>query len=128
VSERARARGAGVLALAWASGIAWASHQPNPFPFVPPEIFQPDKLWHALAFGVLAWLARRALVTSPLSPRTAFLVAWALSGAWGLVDEVHQSFIPNRVSDPWDAAADAAGAALGAWLAGRRVAATPVRG
>jgi VanZ family protein len=128
VTERARARGAAVLALGWASLIAWSSHQSHPFPWVPAEIFAPDKLWHALAFGVLAWLVRRGLGLAPLSPRSAVLAAWGLAAAWGVMDEFHQSFIPNRVSDPWDALADALGAAAGAWWAGRRVAVPPDRG
>jgi len=117
VSERARGLVSAVLALCWAAFIAWASHQPNPFPHLPEAILTHDKLLHAVAFGVLAGLIRRALRLAPLPPLRALLLAWVLSSGWGLLDEFHQSFIPNRDADPWDLTADALGAAVGAWLA-----------
>jgi VanZ family protein len=118
VSERARGLAAAALAVGWAALIAWASHQPHPFPSLPSAILSHDKLLHAAVFAVLAALVRRALRLSRLAPRRALLLAWALSAGWGLLDEFHQSFIPQREADRWDFAADAVGAALGAWLAG----------
>jgi len=120
VTERGRAVAAGALALAWAALIAWASHQPNPFPSLPGALLSQDKLLHALGFGLLAFLARTAL--APVRPPLrAFLLAWGFSMGWGVLDEIHQSFIPNRMADVRDALADGAGAAAGAWLAGVRL-------
>jgi VanZ family protein len=117
VSERALGLVSAVLALCWATLIAWASHQSNPFPHLPAVILAHDKLLHAAVFGVLAGLTRGALRLTPLPPLRALLLAWVLSTGWGLLDEFHQSFIPNRDADPWDVAADGLGAAAGAWLA-----------
>jgi VanZ family protein len=117
VSPRARAVTAGLAAAGGASFIAWASHQPNPFPALPRGLFSHDKLLHAFAFGLLAFLARKALAGSRLPSGRAFLLAWGLSMGWGVLDEFHQSFIPNREPDVNDVLADAAGAAAGVWLA-----------
>jgi VanZ family protein len=118
VSERRRGLAAAAFAVAWASLIAWASHQSDPFPSLPKEILSHDKLIHLAVFAVLALSTRRALWLAPVSPGRALLLAWVLSTGWGLLDEIHQSFIPGRDASSWDLLADAAGAALGAWLGG----------
>jgi VanZ family protein len=64
---------------------------------------------HALEYGVLAVLWRRALGQS----RRAGLLAFALAFAYALSDEFHQSFVPGRHPDVVDLACDALGAALG---------------
>ncbi len=70
-----------------------------------------DKVVHAAVFGAVAFTGRRAGV--PLLPLVALLVAHAV------VSEVVQgALMPGRQGDPWDALADVAGTALGAWLAG----------
>jgi VanZ family protein len=118
VSERSRGIFAAAGALAWAALIGWASHQSHPFLDIPEGILSHDKLIHVGVFGVLAVLSVRALRLAPLTPVRAVLLAWVLSTGWGLVDEIHQSFIPGRDASPWDVAADAAGAAAGACLRG----------
>ncbi len=77
-----------------------------------------DKAVHALIFGVLAALLR---APSRLPRGRAEVVAVALAATWGVVDELHQSTVPGRQADPWDALADLTGAllaacALGLWL------------
>lgn len=61
------------------------------------------------AFGALIWAGLAAPGRSGM--RTALLAA-ALAGAYGVIDEVHQSFVPGRSADPLDAAADLAGAGI----------------
>ncbi len=103
---------AAYMALIW-----YLSSQPH---WPVPELWDwQDKLMHAGAFGVLAaltwlWAARRTRLTG----LGLALFAWAWAAAYGCVDEWHQSFVPGRVADPWDALADAVGAAMMAgWLA-----------
>jgi VanZ family protein len=43
--------------------------------------------------------------------------AWALSAAYGVTDEWHQSFVPGRTPDVGDWLADAVGAAAGVIVA-----------
>lgn len=84
----------------------------------------PDKLLHALEYGVLAALTARALngtVRRPI-PAGLLVFAWSLVLVYAVTDEIHQAFVPNRVSDWRDVVADALGAAVVLallWLAGR---------
>ncbi len=86
---------------------------------------QSDKLLHAIAFGALAASLAWALAPGVMALgrwRLAAL-AFALSAVWGVLDEIHQSFVPGRDADVLDAVADATGAAAasvaGAWWLGR---------
>ena len=76
-----------------------------------------DKLVHFLVFAVLGALA--ALAWRRLGPAIAIAIVW------GILDELHQRYTPNRDSSVYDAIADALGAACGAalalWLAERRI-------
>ena len=77
-----------------------------------------DKLAHFGEYGLLVLLLIFALTAFELeriTPR-ALLAAAALSIAWGVIDEYHQSFVPTRDSSRADVAADAAGSAAGAAL------------
>lgn len=67
-----------------------------------------DKAVHALFFGVLAGLWHLGL--PPRRGRAA--LAWGLAVLWGVIDELHQSQVPGRSADPWDALADACGALI----------------
>ena len=90
------------------------SAESDPERYVGVRLHLPDKLEHAIEYlvgGVLAagtaWPGRR-------------LPAWAAAilfcSVWGAIDEVHQSFVPERDSSVYDVAADVAGAAAGAAL------------
>lgn len=74
----------------------------------------PSNLAHMVLFGVLALLILRVLRAwsqdRPLLPLA--LVAWLLAVAYGVSDEWHQSFVPNRDVSALDAAFDALGAAI----------------
>ncbi len=75
-----------------------------------------DKINHAGAFGLMMLLAFRA--TRWLYPRHSLGAQILIGLAWcilyGLTDEIHQSFVPNRHCDPFDLLADTIGALLGA--------------
>lgn len=99
-------------------GVIFAlSSQPNPLPFVPRGILTHDKLLHALAYAVLGLLVCRALLAGGVLPRRAVLLALLIASAYGITDEIHQMYVPNREADVADWAADTIGAALGALLA-----------
>lgn len=76
---------------------------------------------HVVAFAVLAAAVRLALHSSGGRQLSlASVVAVAVAVAYGIVDEVHQSFVPGRTSSVADVCSDASGAVLAvAWL--RRV-------
>jgi len=74
-----------------------------------------DKVIHIVEYAVLAVLLYRALLIS-LSHRflkfTGPLVIF-LCFLYGLSDEYYQSFVYNRISDPYDIIADTTGAIMG---------------
>ena len=121
--NRPAARWAAVAA--WAAAIFILSAQTN-LPSPPAPGF--DKWEHAATYAVLAFLLARAWFPSLRRHRVAIrwgVVVLAAFG-YGLSDEVHQAFVPNRSCDPWDAAADLTGAFLcavifGRWLRSHRV-------
>lgn len=114
-------------ALAWSAFCAWAavvwlvSSRSRPGTDLGVDWEVPDKAAHAVEFAVGGYLARAAVATIRGAASAPALVACA---AWGFVDEVHQGFVPGRETDPWDLAADVAGAAMGvgvhAWTRRRR--------
>lgn len=87
-----------------------------PAPDVGPDFPGQDKLLHLIAYAVMAILACRAFAGLPRL-RGGFLVFMAgflFAVLFGLSDEWHQSFNPDRMADRWDLVADGVGALLGA--------------
>jgi VanZ family protein len=86
-----------------------ATHYPRvPLPHV---VSYSDKIYHLVAFGLLALLAWRALEAraAPSGPRIASLAAGLV--VYAAIDEYTQQFV-GRGTDPLDFAADATGIAL----------------
>ncbi|MFO7708559.1 MAG: VanZ family protein [Desulfobacterales bacterium] len=102
--------------IAYCTFIVIQSHLPSPVEL--PEVSHVDKLLHAGAYGVMAVLFYRTYRAGwPQAGRRALLWASVASAAlFGLSDEIHQFFVPERTADPLDFLADAAGAFLGAAL------------
>jgi hypothetical protein len=75
-----------------------------------------DKTAHFAAYGVLSALFLRALARGALAGVTwrRAAVAVLLSVLYGVTDEVHQSFVPDRSPDGLDVVADSVGACAGA--------------
>jgi len=69
-----------------------------------------DKVCHAVEYGGFTAILAAALAAggSPLVLTRAALLATL----YGVTDEYHQSFTPDRDSSVWDVAADATGAAV----------------
>lgn len=68
---------------------------------------------HVFAYGLLGILVLLARCGIGARSRTAMVFAVVCAAAYGLVDEIHQSYVPGRVSSVADLCADTAGAALG---------------
>jgi VanZ family protein len=72
-----------------------------------------DRGVHLVEYGVLALLLARAVhVTWPERGLRGALFAVLLGFALGLLDEVHQLFVPGRSADILDLVADTAGACV----------------
>ena len=103
-------------ALAWAALILFLGSRPIadlPVPAVPGL----DKLLHAAFYGVLGFLAVRAL--EPSGPWRALAWGAVIGLSWGFVDEWAQTATPTRTAEMGDLLADVAGAAAGGWIAFR---------
>lgn len=73
----------------------------------------PDKIIHAIEYGILGWLCLHAVARgSPLRFPAAALAALLLASAYGASDEWHQGFVPNRRCDVGDWMADTTGSLL----------------
>lgn len=82
-----------------------------------------DKQGHSLGYLGLGVAVTRACAGGLGAPVSLFqgLAAVALTTAYGISDEWHQSFVPGRTADVADLRADATGAILGTaacWLWG----------
>ena len=86
---------------------------------VPKGVLGFDKLQHLLAYLVLAasvifWVPpdqRR------LRPMRTFLLLVFIGSLYGVIDEIHQFYVPGRDCNIWDWLADTLGALLGAGVA-----------
>jgi VanZ family protein len=70
-----------------------------------------DKLAHAFVFGILGWLTTRAFEYSrsdTLRAR-AILISIIVGSVYGMLDELHQYFVPGRQCDVLDWLADIIG-------------------
>ncbi len=101
-----------ILIVAFIWFLSSLSHPPSPdlgFEWA-------DKLFHALAFGSLAaafclWFPLEAWVEKPFC---SFLLVFIITVIVGIIDEVHQYYVPYRVASFGDVIADAVGAFFGA--------------
>lgn len=103
------------------AGIFYFSDQPGNVWALP--VGWLDKPLHMAAYSGLA--AAFLYGINPVAGRypagAVILLTVLFSVLYGLSDEYHQTFIPDRVFSLWDLAADGAGAALAAFSwAGRR--------
>lgn len=106
-----------VPALLWAGAI-WASSE------VPgtglPSVPGLAPVAHFVEYAVLA-----GLIVFAMSPRKTLavriVIAVLLATAFGVMDELHQSFTPGRTPDVMDVVVDSVGATLGASVVGRTI-------
>ena len=75
-----------------------------------------DKIKHLGAYFVLAILLNFTLYVQnkfPILSRKSFYFTFLITLLYGVIDEVHQIFIPGRSFDWWDLVADVVGSLLG---------------
>ena len=103
--------------LAWAGWIFYLSSLTDPP--VPSWILPEgsDKVLHGWEYGLLGLLCYRAFRHAAGSWAAARALGLAIVSAtlYGLSDELHQAFVPERTADLFDLLADGIGAAAGAW-------------
>lgn len=92
--------------MAWAVFLYLQSASPDAGSFLRFFPAGADKVAHAGAYGVLGAL----LTVATGRPWLAVLI----SALFGVSDEFHQSFVPQRAADVYDVLADTIGATIGA--------------
>jgi VanZ family protein len=98
-------------AFVWCLGIFLLSAIPRVPAVLTP--FQVDKIAHAVIYGVLCFLVWRAFFFQSHSiflRRHALMASVLFSCVYGVLDEIHQLYVPGRSSDPFDVVADGTGA------------------
>lgn len=100
----------------YAGLIFYFSSLQHPEDFLPITVW--DKLAHVVEYAILGILSYRAFVNtgSVWGTRHAMLLTILFSVAYGLTDELHQLFVPNRQADLVDVFADSLGATSGAFV------------
>ena len=90
--------------------IVYLSSQSHPSQQLPSFLFgMSDKLLHALEYGILGILLYRAFHQTTGAVGSIILsIIFVI--IFGISDEIHQWFVPNRQADTWDLLADTFGA------------------
>ncbi len=107
-----RARLAWCAVAAYMGLIFYLSTQSNPLPELTSRVW--DKLLHGVEYGTLGGLVLLALRASGAGLRRALPLAVLVASLYGVTDELHQAFVPNRSCDVRDWIADTLGACAGA--------------
>jgi len=98
--------------VAWMGVIFWLSSRstlPRP-PGASPGLV--SILGHLGAYFVLTLLLAWALLALGRPLRETLATAWVVAILYGISDEIHQHFVPNRHPGAFDVATDAVGAAI----------------
>ena len=109
------------LALGWMALIAAVSHQSVVTgPATATGLPMADKLDHLAEFTVLGALLWNAVSRHHPLPRLApAIFVLALGASYGVLDELHQSLVPERSAELGDWLVDVVGVALGSYALDR---------
>jgi VanZ family protein len=97
------------------AGVIWFLSSQSSLPH-PQNIFGLDKVLHFTAYGALGIAVGLWIPPAFWKRRLAIslLLVTIITSAYGVTDELHQSFVPGRDCDIWDWVADTLGAFFGA--------------
>ena len=84
-------------------------------PYIPP-FFSADKVFHLGEYGILGYLLARTLGRYRLRKKVLFIATVSICFVYGISDELHQFFVPNRCTSFMDVVADGMGSSLGIWI------------
>ena len=117
MTRSARIFGGWFLVTGYAAFIFFLSSLPRPLP-ESLQKYLSDWILHGVEYGVFGFLLVRALQGSFEKQSRSFLLITALILGifYGVSDEWHQRFVPNRHSSARDVAVDGVGVFLGAMV------------
>ena len=86
----------------------------------PPGI---DKLLHVIEYLILSFLLYASFKKSSnkIKNTTIFLLSFSISALFGISDEIHQLFVPNRYFELLDILSDSLGSLIGAFWAYKHI-------
>ena len=120
---RSRSKRAHMLTV-WAPPVAWAVlifvFSSLPGSTIPSPFFSADKVFHLGVYAVLGYLVAGALDYHGWTRRTLVLLALLLCLLYGVSDEIHQTFVPDRTPSIIDVAADTVGSFIGIVIRARK--------
>lgn len=102
------------LTVAWMALIFFLSSRSD-VP-APDLLWQQDKVFHLFLFGVLGLLLAFSFTPPAVATWRRVLLVTALVTAYGIMDEMHQFFVPGRDASIWDVLADVFGGFLAATI------------
>ena len=111
-----------ILLLFWLPVVVWMSFifrcSAIPGSNIPSLFAGQDILFHAGVYMILALLFSRALAGTKCAISPSLVLGWAVLFCllYGISDELHQLFVPNRSCDFFDILVDLSGAAAGSIL------------
>ena len=115
-SPRSRSKRAHML-TAWFPPLAWAVlifiFSSLPGSTIPSPFFSADKVFHLGVYAVLGYLVARALGYYGRARRFVMVLSVLICFLYGVSDEFHQSFVPDRTPSFMDVAADTVGSCIG---------------
>ncbi len=99
-------------------GIIISSASSIPGNNIPGLFYGQDIIFHSLEFAVFGFLFNRAVKKcySKLSRNKRIVLVFFLVFIYGLADEFHQLFVPNRHMDMFDVVIDSIGGLIGSLL------------
>lgn len=104
-------------AIILAAAIFVMSNLPNPpQPDLGMELG--DKILHFMTYTVLSVFVMIGLYggRSKVVEKKMIILGIVITALYGLSDEIHQAFVPNRMAEFWDWFADALGAIAGTYV------------
>jgi VanZ family protein len=116
-----RARIIWLLVAMWAMGLEFYLSAIPGDELVGPDFEFADKLMHATAYAGIAGALRLAFgsphARAAFTPLLRSAATLAIAVAYGVSDEIHQMYVPNRFATVSDLIADAVGALIGTAVA-----------
>jgi VanZ family protein len=102
--------------IAYCAFIYFQSSYPPPEEL--PSFNSSDKMLHFAAYAVMGVLFYRAYHTLPIKKEVQWIVLLSMISAslYGVSDEIHQAFVPERDGSFMDVIADVLGAVCGVYL------------
>lgn len=104
------------LTIIYAGIIFYFSAQVNPLGYIPGFITIPSIFKHVAEYTGLGFLLFASFLGIGKGKKASLILAVAIAAIYGLSDEVHQYFVPGRVYDIVDWAADATGGIIGSFF------------